>query len=144
MIDQFWQEYLATNKLSDLQYQEAFQFGAEPDHLLDLVIKQHKRATSSLFDLYKRYEQRVPTVGDYYILLDSLRKPQAVVQITAVELLQFGSMTQMQTELEGEGSYDQWLEAHKKFFNSQLEGTELNLNAETQIVFEQFKCVYHK
>lgn len=144
MIEELWNEYCKQANLTAVECGTAFQFGAEADKLLSLVIDNKKTATSSLYDLYNVYDTPLPKPNTYHIVLDRNSYPRAIIKITDVSIIEFNSITEGHAKLEGEGSLEEWKTDHTKFFNKQVENTNIQFTNKSKIVFEQFECVYYK
>lgn len=144
MIEDFWNEYCRLHKVRNVRYKTAFQFGSDADELAGLVIVGNKKATSSLYDLYKISECELPQEGEYHIILDSQDSPVAIIRITSVSIIPFNQMEPELTKLEGEGTHAYWISSHERFFSSQVVDLNTEFNHESKIVFEQFECVYSK
>ena len=113
--------------------------GAMRDELTALVLAGGKRATAGLLAEYAEEGEELETVGERLALLDSDGKPRAVVEITAVEVVQFADVTWDFAEAEGEGfaSVDHWREAHRRFWAG--EGT--TVDDDTAVVCLAFRLV---
>ena len=113
--------------------------GAMRDDLTALVLAGRKRATAGLLAEYDEEGEELETVGERLALLDSDGKSLAVVEITAVEIVQFADVTWDFAEAEGEGftSVAHWREAHRRFWAG--EGT--SVDDETEISCLWFRLV---
>ena len=86
-IDRFWQDYCKAYEMENVNYVDAFQFGVEPDWLVDLVLKGEKTATTSGYIFYQIENEPLPKIGQYDIVLSSKDEPKAIIQMTSVEVL---------------------------------------------------------
>lgn len=62
----------------------AWQFGADPDYLAQLVIDGVKTATCSGYIFYELENEPLPTINDYSIILNSNDKPLAIIKTVEV------------------------------------------------------------
>ncbi|MFD2206402.1 ASCH domain-containing protein [Kiloniella antarctica] len=114
------------------------------DKLLALVLSGVKTATcGTLFD-YEADNEVPPEEGSYHILTDFAGIPHCLIQITSVTLSPFRDVPMDFALAEGEGSYEEWREAHIKFFNRRAEETSNTFDGDTVLVLEHFKVVYAK
>ncbi len=142
MIEEFWNEYCNLNNLNNVSYRTAFQLGSEACKLAKLVQTGTKQATSSLYDLYQVYDQALPQIDDYHIVLNGNNYPVAIIKLTKISIVPFNAVTDEMTKLEGEGTPDYWRSSHERFFSSQVIETDIEFKPTSMIVFEQFKCVH--
>ena len=122
----------------------SWQFGdtkKEADKLLNLVLSGKKRATSSLYDSYKRKKISLPKVGEKSIIKDSKNIPRCLIITTRVSIKSFGKITTSFASKEGEGnrSLNYWRKVHKKFFQKRLKKRGLEFNEDILVVCEEFK-----
>lgn len=140
----FWNEFKENTQRQDLQYKEAFQFGAKTDWLADLVLEGKKTATCSAYDLYDMEGESLPQAGEYSIVLNSQEAPLAVIQTESVEVCPMSEVSEAFALAEGEGDYREWWQAHKKFFTDILEEYDKSFSPDMLLVCERFKKVYSR
>ncbi|WNB91018.1 ASCH domain-containing protein [Bacillus sp. NEB1478] len=137
--DDFW-ESEGKNKPASVS---AWQFGAEPDHLAQLVIDGVKTATCSGLIFYEMENEPLPSVGDYSIILSSKDVPLAIIKTTEVKTMPMNEVPEDFAVAEGEGdrSYRYWKEAHVAFFTAELSKMGLEFSEEMLLVCERFKLI---
>ena len=143
-IQQFWNDFCKATGPEGIEYKDAFQFGAFPDRLADLVVKGKKTATTSGYVFYELEKEPIPKAGEYYIVLDGQGEPVAVIQIQSVEIVPMNEVTEEFALAEGEGDYRSWWDAHEKFFTESLKEYDMEFSPDMLVVCERFKKVYPK
>ena len=141
-IKEFWNDFCVANQMEDIEYNEAFQFGASADWLAELVVEGKKTATTSGFVFYELEKESLPLVGEYNIVLDSQDEPIAVIQIQSVEVVPMNDVTEDFALAEGEGDYQYWWNAHEKFFTELLKEYDMEFSPNMLVVCERFKKVF--
>lgn len=137
--NQYW-EQLGREKPSSVS---AWQFGASPDHLAQLVIDGIKTATCSGHIFYELENEPLPVVGQYDIILNSQDEPVAIIQTTEVDILPMNEVPEDFAIAEGEGdrTYRYWKEVHVKFFTNELQAVGLQFTEDMLLVCQRFKLV---
>ena len=145
-IEQFRQVFKASH--SDYAQKEvgtcSFAYGEVADELADLVAKKIKTGTSSLHQLYAIEKEKVPAVGDVFIVLDGKENPICVIENTAVEVLPFREVTEQHAFLEGEGdrSLAYWRQVHIEFFSEEVKNySDATFTDDSLIVYETFRVI---
>ncbi|MFB8734161.1 ASCH domain-containing protein [Bacillus sp. SL00103] len=117
-------------------------FGADPDHLLDLVL-QGKNSDLFWTSFYEKEQEPLPKAGQYAVILDSHDEPKAIIEITHVDVMPMNEVPESFAQAEGEGdlSYHYWYRAHQEFFRS-TEPYGLEFKEDMLLVCERFKLVY--
>lgn len=113
----YWNEFWQGKDEEKPQAVSAWQFGADPDHLAQLVMDGKKTATCSGYVFYEEENEPLPSVGDYSIILSSEDEPLAIIQTVKVEVLPMNEVSEEFAIAEGEGdrTYTYWWDAHEKF-----------------------------
>ena len=143
-VRQFWNDFCILNHKEGTEYKDAFQFGASADWLADLVVKGQKTATTSGYIFYELEKEALPQTGEYYIVLNSMEEPVAVIQIQSVEVIPMNEVTEEFALAEGEGDYQFWWDAHEKFFRKLLKEYDIEFSPNMLVVCERFQKVYSK
>ncbi|WP_141430422.1 ASCH domain-containing protein [Bacillus sp. 03113] len=135
--DEFWKDSVKPRIVS------AWQFGANPDHLADLVIKGIKTATCSAYVFYEREQELLPSTGDYSIILNSKDEPVAIIKTVDVTLTPMNEVKEEFAFAEGEGdlTYPYWKDAHEKFFKEELSQIGLKFTEDLLLVCERFELI---
>lgn len=143
-IEQYWQQFCALEGLQNIRFTEAFQFGEKADWLASLVVGGTKTATCSSHPLYEIEGEALPAVGDYQIVLNSHDEPVAIIKSTSIEIYPFNEVPVDFALAEGEGTYEEWKEAHIAFFGRLLPDYNLQFTEEMLTVCDRFEKVYPK
>ncbi len=90
----FWESYWEekSRKAPHHTSVSAWAFGADPDHLLDLVQQGKKTATCSGHIFYEMEQEPLSKAGQYAIILDSQEEPKALIEITDVDVIQMNKV----------------------------------------------------
>lgn len=143
-IEQYWQQFCEIEGLKNIRYTEAFQFGEKADWLASLVVEGTKTATCSSYPLYELEGEALPAVGNYQIVLNSHDQPVAIIKSTAIDIYPFNEVPVEFALAEGEGTYEQWKEAHIAFFGRILPEYNLQFTEEMLTVCDRFEKVFPK
>ncbi|WP_243387419.1 ASCH domain-containing protein [Bacillus kexueae] len=121
----------------------AWQFGANPDHLAQLVIDGIKTATCSGYIFYEMENEPLPTTGEYNIILNSQDEPVAIIRTTDVQILPMNEVPEEFAIAEGEGdrTYEYWYTSHKEFFTIELNKVGKTFSDDMLVVCERFELV---
>lgn len=144
---EYWNSYIETLKIKpENPVVEAGIAGNDEiaDELLELYLNGTKSAGSGLVKDYELAGDPLPQVGNYWIILDSKKKPRCIVQTIRVELYQFDQVPDEVATAEGEGdlSLDYWRKAHIDFFTPFLKDWGItDLDKET-LITEFYEVVY--
>lgn len=143
-VRQFWNDFCVGNQQEGAEYKDVFQFGASADWLADLVVEGKKTATTSGYVFYELEKEALPQAGEYYIVLNGVEEPVAVIQIQSVEVMPMNEVTEEFALSEGEGDYRFWWDVHEKFFTELLKEYDKEFSPNMLVVCERFKKVYPK
>jgi len=149
-VPEFWQRFLEASSLPSTTPQpDAWAFGDSADlanELIDLVLAGTKRATAGSVAEYQADGEPLPQVGDLEIVLDGVRRPRAVLQITDVRIGSLQSVDDQFAYDEGEGdrTRDSWLAEHTTFFSRVLPQLGLDFDPEMQTIFQRFEVLYQE
>ncbi|MFS0765579.1 MULTISPECIES: ASCH domain-containing protein [Peribacillus] len=124
----------------------AWQFGADPDQLAQLVMAGIKTATCSGYVFYEEETEPLPSVGDYSIILSGEDEPLAIIQTVKVEVLPMNEVSEEFAIAEGEGdrTYTYWWDAHEKFFKEELDKIGHTFQVDMLLVCERFELIHVK
>ena len=106
--------------------------------LVDAVLRGEKTATAGLLSDYEAEDERPDKAGDRCALLGFDDEPVAVIEVTESRVVPAAEIDAEFARDEGEGydTVEEWLVAHERFFERQIE-------PETQIVAVRF-CVVER
>ena len=113
---------------------QRWSFGIDNDKLIELVLKNEKTATTSLYN-----EEKIPKVGDISIITYNNGNDACMIETVDVIITEFKNITKDLAYLEGEG--DKSLESYKKVHNNFFKTIDKNFNDDTKVVFEIFKMI---
>jgi uncharacterized protein YhfF len=139
----YWKEFWEGQGQEKPQLVSAWQFGADPDQLAQLVIDGVKTATCSGFILYELENEPLPAVGDYSIILNKEDVPVAMIKTSEVSMMPMNEVPEDFAIAEGEGdrTYRYWKESHERFFNEELSKLGLEFTEEMVLVCERFELI---
>ena len=140
----YWDEYWGNQEKP--QSVSAWQFGATPDYLAQLVIDGIKTATCSGRIFYELENEALPTTEDYNIILNSDDKPVAITKTVGVTITPMNKVSEEFAIAEGEGdrTYRYWWEAHEEFFRNELNAIEREFSEDMLLVCERFEVIHVK
>lgn len=121
----------------------AWQFGASPDELAQLVVDGVKSATCSGHIFYEIEKEPLPKVDDYSIVLNSKDEPVCIIRTSEVNIMPMNEVPEEFAYAEGEGdrSYKYWKDVHIEFFTSALNEVGLVFSEEMLLVCERFELI---
>ncbi|WP_018664712.1 ASCH domain-containing protein [Heyndrickxia acidiproducens] len=139
----YWDEFWKSQSHEKPKSVSAWQFGANPDHLAQLVIEGVKSATCSALIFYEIENEPLPSVEDYSIILNSKDEPLAIIKTVDVKIMPMYKVPEEFAIAEGEGdrTYQYWKEVHEKFFTKELSDLGLEYSEDIMLVCERFKLV---
>lgn len=122
---------------------DAWQFGADPDHLAQLVIDGIKTATCSGYVFYEIENEPLPKVNDYSILLNSDDEPVAIIKTVEVTVQPMNRVPEEFAIAEGEGdrTYQYWKDVHIQFFTEELQKIRREFSEDMLLVCERFELI---
>ncbi|PFK29119.1 RNA-binding protein [Bacillus cereus] len=141
VAQQYWNDYWKENDKP--QTVSAWQFGASPDYLAQLVIDGVKTATCSGHIFYELENEPLPTTNDYSIILNSADEPVAIIKTIEVTLTPMNEVSEEFAIAEGEGdrTYEYWKNTHIEFFTKELKGINRKFSEDMLLVCERFELI---
>ena len=141
----YWDEFWKGKEQPDLVTAEQFGLENTPmaDELAQLIVCGKKTATCSCYDGYQWYNEDLPVVGLYTVVLNSQDEPVAIIKTTDVEVMPMNEVSVEFAAAEGEGdlSYEYWWEGHKKYFTQELAEYGKEFSEDMLLVCERFELV---
>lgn len=136
----FWKDEVKPRSVS------AWQFGADPDILAQLVIDGMKTATCSGYIFYELENEPLPTTDDYNIILNSVDEPVAITKTVDVTITPMNEVSEAFAIAEGEGdrTYQYWWNEHERFFKEELKAIGREFSEDMLLVCEHFELVHVK
>ena len=146
-LELFWERFLQnTNRPKETKYLSSFHFELTEkwaNILLDMVLEEKKRATSSSLYSFEFEGIDVPKAGDLNIVTDWNGKPRCAIETTKVTILPYKDMTYDICKREGEDdNLESWQEGHKRFFTAEGKEMGYSFSEDLLVVFEDFQVVY--
>jgi len=141
LAQKYWDEYWKESEKP--QSVSAWQFGASPDYLAQLVIDGVKTATCSGHIFYELDNEPLPAINDYSIILNSQDEPVAIIKTIEVTVTPMNEVPEEFAIAEGEGdrTYDYWKDTHTKFFTKELNALGHEFSEDMLLVCERFKFI---
>lgn len=141
LAQKYWNKYWGENEKP--KSVSAWQFGAPPDYLAQLVIDGVKTATCSGHIFYELDNEPLPAINDYSIILNSQDEPVAIIKTIEVTVTPMNEVPEEFAIAEGEGdrTYDYWRKAHIKFFTEELHKIGREFSGDMLLVCERFKLI---
>lgn len=144
-VQKFWDEYCKQDADAEEGELLVWAFGNTPemaDELGALVLQGRKTATSSPLAFYQETGERMPSSGDYNVIVDSAGRPLCVTRTTEVYVLRFGDVDDDIARAEGEGdlSLEYWRQAHEEAFSKHVK----DFSDDTLMVVERFEKLFSR
>ncbi|AJD90342.1 RNA-binding protein [Jeotgalibacillus malaysiensis] len=139
----YWNDFWSARGKEKPPSVTAWQFGAVPDELAQLVVDGVKTATCSGLIFYELENEPLPAVDDYSIILNSNEEPVAIIRTSQVDQMPMNEVPEEFAIAEGEGdrTYRYWKEAHECFFRKELSEVGLAYTEDMMLVCERFELV---
>ncbi|MEI5908932.1 ASCH domain-containing protein [Bacillus spongiae] len=139
----YWDEFWEARGEEKPTLVSAWQFGANPDELAQLVIDGVKTATCSGHIFYEMDNEPLPSVEEYSIILNSKDEPVAIIKIVDVSIMPMNEVPEEFAIAEGEGdrTYQYWKEVHEQFFTEELRSVGRSFSEDMMLVCERFALV---
>ena len=139
-----WQQFCRNCGVDVQTPHEAWQFGAAPDKLAELVKSGIKTATASAYELYALDDEPLPQSGDYSVILDSRDAAVCVIRTERVTVVPFCEVSPEHARKEGEGdlSLVYWRRVHEEFFIGELAEAGLPFREDMPVVCEEFSLCF--
>ena len=142
--EQYWEKFINEHQEYKDKSYTAWQFGADPDVLAELVISGKKTLTCSSLKEYELENEGLPKAGELSIILGADDTPKCIIECTKVYTIVFKDADEEIAYKEGEGdrSLSYWRQAHLDFFGWLYPEMGLEFYEDEKIVVEEFKCLY--
>ncbi|WP_077622647.1 ASCH domain-containing protein [Sediminibacillus massiliensis] len=139
----YWEQFLEKHQLEKPISVSAWQFGADPDYLAQLVMEGTKTATCSGLIFYELENEPLPSAEDYSVILSSRDEPLAIIKTVSVKIMPMNEVPEDFAVAEGEGdrTYLYWKTVHEKFFMDELGQLGLEFSEDMPLVCERFQLV---
>jgi uncharacterized protein YhfF len=148
---QMWGEYLKSNPndaYEEIPDADFFHTNKEDANRLgELVVNGKKKASSSLFSLYEKYNVEVPKVGKKQIVTNFEGKALAIIATIKVDTIPFNQITAAYAALDMGTNTEplkKWKKAHWDFFESFLKESEETPSEDMLILCESIEIIWPK
>ncbi|WP_096187694.1 ASCH domain-containing protein [Evansella halocellulosilytica] len=137
----YWNDYWKDQKMPG--HVSAWQFGADPDQLAQLVIDGIKTATCSAYVFYEKENEPLPKNDEYSIILNRKDEPAAIIKNVEVSVIPMNEVSEEFAVAEGEGdrTYRYWWDVHEQFFRSELRKLGVEFSEDMLLVCERFELI---
>ncbi|WP_252229994.1 ASCH domain-containing protein [Clostridium sp. ZBS15] len=150
-INKMWKEYLnliGEDEITTKLEYNSWSFGDNEslaNELVDLVLKEEKTATTSLYYLYEVENEQLPRVGQLGIVTDFYGNAKCIIETKYVNVLPFCNVKAEFAFKEGEGdkSLEYWRNGHIDFFNRELKDFNKEFAEDMLVVCEEFEVIYN-
>ena len=115
-----------------MKHLKEWSFGIDNDKLVSLVLQGKKTATTSLYEI-----DEVPEVGEESILVFSNHQKAFITRTKRVLITEFQNIGEDLARLEGEGTYEEWKQAHISYFKIVMP----EFQEDTKVIFEIFEVI---
>jgi uncharacterized protein YhfF len=145
--DAFYERFLKENQsYKNVKYKTVFHFELTEklaDELLELVLKDIKKATASSHQSYIIENEALPEVGDLNIVTNFKGEPRCIIKTTNVLVIPYKSLTYDIVKREGEDDcLASWQDGHQRFFEAEGQIIGYEFNEDMLVVFEDFEVIY--
>jgi uncharacterized protein YhfF len=148
--DAYWSQYqksLPPDASCPDRYIESFSFGFTPEdatEIAPLVITGNKTATGSVFWSYAADGKPIPTVGDYWIVLNGQQDPVCIIRTTDISIIPFDEVPEEYAREGGEGDLTlaTWRPMYWQYIEMECERIGREPSSKAPLVMERFGVVY--
>lgn len=115
------------------------------NRLVELTVNGKKKASSSLYSLYKQYNVDLPKVGNKQIITNFNGKAKAIIVTKSVETIPFNEISKNYAELDMGTDIEplkKWKKAHWNFFENFMKESGRKPTEYILIVCERFKTIW--
>ncbi len=118
----------------------------DADTCADLVCKEIKRATSHSLKGIQLRNEKLPKIGDFYVVTDWNGNAKCIIRTTSVKLVPYFAIREEHARLEGVGdkSLAYWQKVHWEHFTRELAKFDKTPKESMIVVFETFEMLYKK
>lgn len=145
----YWEQYLSNLEQSNRSVSfrvEASYAGSRDttDKLIELYLCGKKTAGSSIAEDFISSQDKLPQVGNFWIVLNSKNEPSCILKTEQVVFNKFKNVTSEIAIAEGEGdlSLEYWKRVHTQFYLPHLPKWGVSKIEEATVITEYFRLVY--
>lgn len=148
-VEEMWSDFTESNSefVTD-QMPEADFFHTnkeDANRLGNLILNRKKKAGSSLYSLYEKYNVDLPKVGKKQIVTDFDGNALAIIETIKVDTIQFNKISVTYAELDMGTDIEplqKWKKAHWEFFKSFMAESGEKPTEDMLIVCEWFETIW--
>lgn len=143
-IEEFWEEFITQYPEYKGKNFTAFAYWGLSDRLAQMVLDGTKSGSVSSYHAYIFDNDKLPEVGDMYMVLNAKEEPVAITENVKVEIIKFGELNEEYSTRMGEKSFHVWRKVQENYFRSECEAFGIPFNEEYPVVFETFELRFKK
>lgn len=148
-VSEMWNNYIKSNSefaSNEIPESDFFHTNKEDaNRLAQLILNGEKKAGSSLYSLYKKYNVAIPKAGRKQIVTDFDGKALAIIEITRVDTIPFNQISASYAKLDMGTHIEplkKWKKAHWNFFEGFMKESGDKPTDDMLIVCEYFKTIW--
>lgn len=147
-VSEIWQDFIKENT--------DFESNEEPDSVYfcdneydadvcaNLVVNRIKQATATSLWWFNKNDEKLPEIGDMYIVTGWSGKAQAIIETIKIEKIPYNEITPAFARTEGEGdkSLRYWKKVHWDYYSREMKPYNEEPTNDMIIVCEYFKTIW--
>ena len=147
-VENLWTAFLEENpQIATKQPPLSFYFcdnQKDADECAELVVKGIKQATATSLWWYEKNNEKLPQIGNQYVVTNWSGYARAIVEVIKVEQTPYNQITADFAEIEGEGdkSLHYWKRVHEAYYKREMEPHGDHFDENMIIVCEYFKTIF--
>ncbi|MET3682758.1 uncharacterized protein YhfF [Alkalibacillus flavidus] len=149
LVKPFWKQFVTEHPElanEDTPYSDEY-FGDDKKtarQFLDLVKSGDKTATCALYRMFEYYEESVPDEGSFHVITTFDGQPEAIIQVTDIDIIPFRAVPEDIAEQESGNTkdFDDWYNEYEAIFTRAMESIGETFEDDLPVVCQQFKLVY--
>lgn len=149
-VSEIWQDFIIENDNYKSQKKPiSFYFcdnKVDANDCADLVVKEIKQATATSLWWFEKNKEKLPQIGDLYIITDWDGKAKAIIKTTKLEKVPYNEITADFALTEGEGnkSIEYWKKVHWAYYSREMKPFNETPTNNMIIICEYFKTIWIK
>ncbi len=149
-VSEIWQEFISENNDFKSRKQPISFYFCDNEYdangCANLVVEKIKQATASSLWWYDKNNEKLPGIGNIYIVTDWVGKAKAIIETTKIEKVPYDEITPEFAGIEGEGdkSLEYWKDVHWDYYSREMKPHNEKPTNDMIIVCEYFKTIWVK